>query len=594
MPLPPSFDLNSLADAYRQGLTPSALIAEVARRCDACADPAVWIHRVADADLAARARELEHLGPDRRPLYGVPFAVKDNIDVAGLPTTAACPAFAYTARATAPAVARLLAAGAILVGKTNLDQFATGLVGTRSPYGACRNPFDPRYIAGGSSSGSAVAVAAGLVSFALGTDTAGSGRVPAGFCNLVGVKPTPGLVSTRGVVPACRSLDCVSIFALCCDDGGAVLDVVADFDPADPFARRAGAPAGPLRRLGVPRPEQLAFSGDADYARLYGEACRRLEALAIELRPVDFGPLLEAAALLYHGPWIAERYLAARDLLEDAPAALLPVTRSIIERGRDVTGAETFAGLYRLQALRRQAETMFAEVDGLVVPTAPTIWTEDEVADDPVGRNSLLGTYTNFVNLLDLAALAVPSGRRRDDLPFGITLIGPAFADRALLDLAGRYHATTGLGLGTGRVPVPAPRAAPPRPERARIAVCGAHMEGLALNHELTDRGGRLVARTRTAACYRLYALPGGPPQRPGLVRGADGAAIEVEVWELPLAAFGSLVQSVPAPLAIGTLTLADGRAVKGFVCEAHAAAGADDITRFGGWRRFLAGRPAS
>jgi allophanate hydrolase len=457
--LPSSLDLASLAAAYRQGLAPSDLVGALLERCRRHDDPAVWIHRVADADLEARAHELERIGPQGRPLYGAPFAVKDNIDVAGLPTTSACPAFAYSAGATATAVQRLLDAGAILLGKTNLDQFATGLVGTRSPYGACRNPFDPLYIAGGSSSGSAVAVAAGLVSFALGTDTAGSGRVPAGFCNLVGVKPTPGLVSTRGVVPACRSLDCVSIFALCCGDGGAVLAAIEGYDAADPFSRRAADASGPIRRLGVPRSEQLFFSDDHDYARLYGEARHRLETLGVEVRPVDFGPLFETAALLYQGPWVAERYLAVRDLIERAPDALLPITRSIIERGRDITGAETFAGLYRLRALRRQVETIFAEVDGLVVPTAPTIWTRAEVASDPIGRNSALGTYTNFVNLLGLAAIAVPSGFCRAGLPFGITLIGPAFSDRLLLDLAARFHAVTGLRIGTSGVPVPA---APP------------------------------------------------------------------------------------------------------------------------------------
>ncbi len=401
----------------------------------------------------------------------MPFAVKDNIDVAGLPTTAACPAFAYTAGATAPAVQRLLDAGAILVGKTNLDQLATGLVGTRSPYGACRNPFDRRYISGGSSSGSAVAVAAGLVSFALGTDTAGSGRVPAGFCNLVGVKPTRGLVSTRGVVPACRSLDCVSIFALCCDDGAVVLDVLAGFDPADPYSRPAGAAARPLRRLGMPQAGQLAFHGDDSYARLFDEACARLEAQGVELRPVDFGPLFEAAALLYQGPWIAERYLAAQALLEQDPTALLPVIREVVGRGRAVGGAEVFAGLHRLQALRRHLEAVLAEVDGLVVPTAPSIWTQAEVAEDPIGRNAALGTYTNFVNLLDLAALAVPAGWRADGLPFGITLIGPAFAEAALLELGGRFHAASGLRLGSSATPVPRARAgggARARAHRAR------------------------------------------------------------------------------------------------------------------------------
>ena len=437
-------DIAGLSEAYQGGAKPSEIVAEVVARCRAYDDPAVWIHRVPTEDLQARARELEQAGSGGRPLFGIPFAVKDNIDVAGLPTTAACPAFAYTAAVTAPAVQRLLDAGAILIGKTNLDQFATGLVGTRSPYGACRNPFNPAYIAGGSSSGSAVAVAAGLVCFALGTDTAGSGRVPAGFCNLVGVKPTPGLVSTRGVVPACRSLDCVSIFALDCAGGASILEVIEGFDPADPFSRPAGGPPGPLQRLGIPRVHQLGFEGDDAYRTLFQDALGHLEALGITLRPVDFGPLFEAAALLYDGPWVAERSLAVQDLIERDPDALLPVTRSIIARGREVSGIDTFAGLYRLQALRREAGAIFGEVDGLVVPTVPTIWTLDQVAEDPIGRNSALGRYTNFVNLLDLAALAVPAGFRPDGLPFGVTLIGPAFAERPLLDLGARLHAAAG------------------------------------------------------------------------------------------------------------------------------------------------------
>jgi allophanate hydrolase len=365
--------------------------------------------------------------------------------------------------------------------------------------------------------------------------------------------------------------------------------VVEGFDPGDPFSRPGGDPPGPIRRLGIPRPEPLVFSGDHDHARLLVEACDRLETLGVEVLPVDFGPLFEAAALLYDGPWVTERYLAVQDLIERDPGALLPVTRSIIEGGRAITGTETFAALYRLKALRRQAEAIFDQVDGLVVPTTPTIWTHAEVADDPIGRNNALGTYTNFVNLLDLAALAVPSGFRPDGLPFGITLIGRTFADQSLLDLGGRFHAATGACLGTSAMPVPGPGPSRREPGRVRLAVCGAHMEGLPLNHELAGRRGRLVARTRTTPCYRLYALPGDPHRRPGLVRSADGAAIEVEVWDLPLAAFGSFVQDVPAPLAIGTLTLEDGSMVKGFLAETHATRDAHDITSFGSWRRFLA-----
>jgi allophanate hydrolase len=591
----PSLDIRSLHAAYRAGtLTPRAMIDRVLARIAAQPERNAWIHRLDRDALMACADRLEGHSPDSLPLYGVPFAVKDNIDLAGVPTTAACPAFAHTPDRSAFVVEHLIAAGAIPLGKTNLDQFATGLVGTRSPYGACRNAFDPRYISGGSSAGSAVTVATGAVSFSLGTDTAGSGRVPAAFNNLIGVKPTRGWLSASGVVPACRSLDTVSIFALTVPDAQQVLAVAAGFDAADPFARRHPDPRHDLDprdfRFGVPERGQLEFFGNTEAARLFDESVARLEALGGRAVEVDFAPFFEAARLLYEGPWVTERYLAARPLIDEAPEALLAVTRSIIAGGAAATAADCFLARYRLMECRRAAEAAWREADVLVTPTAGTIYTIDEVNADPVRLNGNLGHYTNFMNLLDLAALAVPAGFQGDGLPFGITLIAPAFGDAALLALAERFHHASVSTLGATPHPVPAP-ADPPaaRPGRIRVAVCGAHMEGLPLNHQLTERGARLVNRATTAPCYRLYALSGGPPRRPGLVRDAGGAAIALEVWEMPAGQFGGFVDGIPAPLGIGRVELADGESVAGFLCEAHALADATEITRHGGWRRYLA-----
>jgi allophanate hydrolase len=603
----PDLTLSRLRDDYAAGTRrPTELVAAIVAAADALADNPVWIHRVDAAALHARARALEAQSPDELPLYGVPFAVKDNIDVAGLPTTAACPDFSYVATDTAPVVQRLLDAGAILVGKTNLDQFATGLVGARSPWGACRNSFDPAYVSGGSSAGSAVAVAAGLVSFSLGTDTAGSGRVPAGFNNIVGLKPTLGNLSTRGVVPACLTLDCVSIFALTAADAASVCAVAAGYDAAHPWSRPLPAarevPATGFV-FGVPRRDQRAFFGNSAYDALYEEAVARLETLGGHAREIDFAPFAETAALLYGGPWVAERYHAARSIIEGNPAALLPVIREIIGGAANYDAVDTFDALYRLAELRRATEPVWREIDAMALPTAPTIPTLAAVAAAPIARNSELGTYTNFVNLLDLAAVAVPAaiapaGGPVAGLPFGITLIGPAGSDAGLLRLAGRFHAATGLPLGATGRPQPAVADESGAPGAAgrdaagtaeiEIAVCGAHLSGQPLNHQLTELGGRLVGAALTAPDYRLYALNGGPPARPGLVRSAAGAAIHVEVWSLPAAALGGFVDGIPAPLGVGRIELADGRTVMGFLCEAYATADAVDITEFGDWRRWL------
>lgn len=565
-------------------------------RLRAHGDDAIFITLRPEAEVLDEAQRLQAEGARGRRLWGVPIAVKDNIDVAGLPTTAACPAFAYRPTHDASAVARLRAEGAIVIGKTNLDQFATGLNGTRSPYGTPRNALRGDLVPGGSSSGSASAVAAGIVPVSLGTDTAGSGRVPAGLQNIVGLKPSVGLVPSAGVVPACRTLDCISVFGLTVEDAWAVLDVVAGLDPADPFSRalplgRPGA-APPAIRLGVPRPADRDFAGDARAAESYEAALKRAAALGAEIVPLDFTPLYETAQLLYDGPWVAERWLAIRDLHERDPEAILPVIRQVIAGKPLPDAAAAFAARYRLAELSLAAKAIMKTVDALVVPTAPRPVTLAEMAADPIGANSMLGRYTNFVNLLDLCALALPASLASDGTAAGVTLIAPAGQDAALAGFGRALHAASTLPLGATGLPMPAapdwPASAPPG--GIEIAVVGAHLSGMPLNGELTALGGSFVRATTTTADYRLYALPGGPPMRPGLVRVADGgAAIALEVWSLPPEGFGRFVAGIPAPLGIGTLALADGTRVKGFLCEAVATQGARDVTEFGGWRAFIA-----
>jgi allophanate hydrolase len=585
----------------RNAASPEDALQEVYARVERYPDPAVWIYRLSrDAVLAQLRAATLRLGKGiAQPLLGVPFAVKDNMDVAGLPTTAACPKYAYVASRTATAVQRLLDAGAILIGKTNLDQFATGLVGVRSPYGACRNTFDDRYIAGGSSSGSAVAVAAGLVSFSLGTDTAGSGRVPAAFNNIVGLKPTRGLVSAAGIVPACRTLDCVSVFALTCTDACQVLEIIAGHDEADPFSRRAPLPWRTARmptkfRFGVPH-EDLEYFGNAHYAALYEDAIVRLRQLGGVPVAVDLEPFREAAALLYGGPWVAERYAAVKGLIESDPDALLPVTRTILQRAKLIGAVETFEAMYRLAAIQAAAERAWSKMDVMLLPTAGTIYTRAEVDADPIQLNTHLGTYTNFVNLLDCSAIAVPSGLTKQGLPFGVSLIASAWCDGKLWRLGEMLHRSTNLTLGATGHAMPSTRATsePALPSGGVcLAVVGAHLSGQPLNWQLTRRGALLVKTCRTAAAYRLYALTHCSPPKPGLVRapaGQPGAAIEVEVWLMSEEAFGGFVATIPAPLGIGVLALEDGTQVQGFICEPYGTENANDISHYGGWRAYLA-----
>jgi allophanate hydrolase len=586
--------LTALHSAYGQGLSPVSVVSEVFERIDAVADPGIFISLRPIGDVTADAKSLGAFDPKAKPLWGVPFAVKDNIDVAGLPTTAACPDFSYLPERTAAAVQRLVDAGALLIGKTNLDQFATGLVGVRTPYPVPRNALANELIPGGSSSGSAVAVARAIVTFALGTDTAGSGRVPAALNNIVGLKPSLGIVSTNGVLPACRTLDCVSIFALTVDEAWAVLAEMAAFDPFDPFSRPSSLskPAvPPFRRVGVPSARTIEFFGDRKAEAAFGAAVDAVGELGATIEEVDFTPFREAAALLYAGPWVAERYQAIRAFFESAPDKLHPVTRSIIAGAGNYSAADAFAGLYRLAELRRASEAVWKRIDLLMVPTIPTVYTAEEVAKEPVALNSNLGVYTNFVNLLDLCALAVPFKFREDGLPAGVTLIAPRDNDGMLAALGREVHAAANVPLGATTSYPEYATAEPTAPSGwLELAVVGAHMSGLPLNAELRAIGAVFLRKAQTTPDYTLFALSGGSIPKPGLLRAADGAGaqIECEVWALPPDAFGRFVAAIPPPLGIGTLRLADGTAPKGFLAEAEGVSGCLDISSWGGWRNYL------
>lgn len=544
--------------------------------------PQIWISRAAPQTVLDAAKDIDArvAAGETLPLAGVPFGVKDNIDVAGLETTAACPAVAYTPKANAPVIEKLVAAGAICIGKTNLDQFATGLVGTRSPYGIPANAYNRAFVSGGSSSGSAIATAAGLVGFALGTDTAGSGRVPAAFNHLIGMKPTKGRWSTSGLVPACRSIDCITVFTDRVDDARLVDTVIAGFDETDPYSRPLENKSITPKRIGVPRPDQRAFFGDTASEYFYERALGTIAASA-EIVEIDISFLDEAATLLYNGPWVAERTAAIYDLLTNNPGAIDPVVREVVEPGLEIGAVETFRGIYKMADYKRQADQMWQSVDALAFPTTGTTYRIRELAEAPVALNSHFGKYTNFVNLLDMAAIAVPAGVRDDATGFGVTFIGPAHTDHALCDLAQTY-------LDAADLPPPPPLDLEGRMDTVKLAVVGAHLEGMPLHWQLTSRDAKFVGAFETAPTYRLYAIANSTPPKPALVHSEDGAAIKVEVYELGMAEFGSFTAEVPAPLAIGNVTLADGTSVKGFVSEPRATIGAQDITDLGGWRAFI------
>ena len=598
-------DIQGIHKGYANGdFTPRELVAWLYQKAEGYLDRNIWITRLTPEQIEPYLSYLSGKNPDELPLYGVPFVIKDNIDLADVPTTAACPNFSYTPEQSAFVVKKLLEAGAIPMGKANMDQFATGLVGTRSPepWGACCNAFDPAYISGGSSSGSAVSVALGLASFSLGTDTAGSGRVPAMLNNLVGLKPTRGLFSMTGVVPACRSLDCPSIFALNTLDAEKVFSVMAKPDEADCYSRqnrfqntsRAFGEVQKPIKIGVPFADQMQFFGEAESTILFDQVLLEWRNLGAEIVEIDIEPLLAAARMLYEGPWVAERYVAMQEIMQTAPDSVHPVVRGIVEGALGKTAADTYKAEYQMQAYRAQANSLFGQIDCLLTPTAPRHYLIDEVLAEPVQLNSNMGFYTNYMNLLDLSGLAVPAGFYTNGLPFGYTLVAPAFKDTCLLNIASRWQKKLALPLGaTGLKPdldisskAPAVNAS----DFIDVAVCGAHLEGLPLNWQLTERGASLSEKTRTSASYRMYLLEQPAPMRPGLIRNEEeGKSIEVEVWSVPAREFGSFVSHIPHPLGIGKVELKDGRWVSGFICEAVAVQGARDITDQDTWRKFIA-----
>ncbi|UYI48033.1 allophanate hydrolase [Vibrio natriegens] len=546
-----------------------------------------WISLISESQLDDYLSDLETKDSQSLPLYGVPFAVKDNIDLQGLPTTAGCKEFAYQPSESAFVVEQLIKAGAVPLGKTNLDQFATGLVGVRSPWGAGKNSFDPQFISGGSSAGSATSVALNQVFFSLGTDTAGSGRVPAAFNNILGLKPTKGLLSCRGVVPACRTLDCVTFFVRSAEDIETLIDVAAVYDEIDGYARENVQHTLPDEfrglRVGVPVEDQLAFFGNDEYKKQFALALERLKAMGAELVEFNLQPFIDAAKLLYQGPWVAERYAAIQSFFDEDSSRCLPVIETIIGGAKNYTAADTFQFMYQLQDYKVQCDKLLGEVDVVITPTAGSTYTIEEVESNPIELNSNLGYYTNFMNLLDYTAIAIPSSFCESGLPFGFTLFAPAFTDLGLIKLAKEWQKATSLPLGATKLFLP-------EDERVDLLVCGAHMQGLPLNHQLTDVGAILKAKGETAKSYRMYALAGGPPARPGLVRDEDnGQAIEIEVWSFPKSALGTLLCQIPHPLGLGKVELSDGNWVTGFICEAIGIEGAEDITELGGWRNYLA-----
>ncbi|MEM1191182.1 MAG: allophanate hydrolase [Pseudomonadota bacterium] len=594
--------IGAVTDLFRDGTcTVRELVSQLMDRADQYADHNIWIRRLTLPELEPYLQRLEASSPDEMPLYGVPFAIKDNIDLERVETTAACPEFTYLPEKSAFIVQRLIDAGAIPLGKSNMDQFATGLVGTRSPapWGPCKNAFDPAFISGGSSAGSAVAVALGLVSFSLGTDTAGSGRVPAMLNNIYGLKPSRGLLSMSGIVPACRTLDCPSIFALCAADAQRVFSLAADSDDSDPYSRanpfsntaRFFGETAQSPVIGIPPQDQLEFFGEHSADTLFKEAVQAWRELGAETVEVDFAPLLRAATLLYDGPWVAERYAALEPILQSQPQAVHEVVRGIVESARDKNAVDAFKAEYELQEYRAAADKMFERIDFLLSPTAPRSYLIDELLLNPVELNSNMGYYTNYMNLLDLCGLALPAGFMSNGIPFGVTLVAPRCRETALLNHAVDWEQQQGLPMGASDsvYKTESTSAAVPVGRQIQVAVCGAHLKGMPLNWQLAERGAELVSETETSENYRFYALKGGPVKRPGLVRDErTGCRIKVEVWSLPAEEFGSFVAAIPYPLGIGKLELDSGEWVSGFICEGLGIEGAEDISNLGSWRTYI------
>lgn len=589
-----SFTISSLHEAYKNHVVPSQVMDEVYRRINEAADPAIFISLFDRKAIAAQISTLGPFDPLSKPLWGIPFVVKDNIDVQGLDTTAACPAFAYMPDSDATAITRLRKAGAIVIGKTNLDQFATGLVGVRSPFGVPRNAMDETLVPGGSSSGSAVAVARNIVTFALGTDTAGSGRVPAALNNIVGLKPTLGVIPNTGVVPACRTLDTISVFALTVNDAWQAFTCMAGPDASDAYSRDITpgelSPLPPHFTIAVPDAKSREFFGDNEQATSFDAAVSALAQLGGKIVELDLSLFYETAQLLYDGPWVAERYTVIAKLLAASPQDLLPVTSDVIRVAERFSAADVFRAQYKLQDLKKQTAPMIEGLFALCVPTIPSLCTREDIAREPIAANARLGVYTNFVNLLDMCGIAVPVAPRKDGQPGSVTLLARAGADARLASLAGVLHSKLAATLGaTSFSPPPFEPATPSiASDEIAIAVVGAHMSGLPLNIELTRLNARFVKAAQTANTYKFYALAGGPPARPGMIRSEGGGKIDLEIWAMPKTNFGAFMSGIPAPLGIGSIVLDNGESVKGFVCEPAGVEGAEDITHTGGWRNYM------
>ncbi len=595
--------MERLRESYRRGdLTPQKLVESIISAADALEHYNIFIKPPSLCWIQPFIDCLKQKDLDTHPLWGIPFSIKDNIDLAGVPTTGGCPDFAYLPKKSAFAVQLLIDAGAIPIGKTNLDQFATGLNGTRSPYGVCHNSFEFDLISGGSSSGSAVAVAMGLSTFSLGTDTAGSGRIPACLNNLIGLKPSLGLISCSGVIDACRSLDCISVFTNSCDDANEVLDVAIRFDseysnsrelPYFNATRNYGL-ADTKLTIGVIKKEQLRFFDNREYFKAYTQTLEVMIDRGFTLKEIDFRPFEEVGDLLYQGPWISERYITTEQIINHNPQSMYPVVREIIEPGGELLATDLFKAQYRLRELKIICERLMSDLDCLMTPTVGCYFTIKEMLDEPIKANTKLGYYSNFVNLLDFASVVVPTrliqGARDNFLPFSISLVGPCMSDRWLLSIANRVQSIFSLPAGnTDYIRNNRENKLVSNPKSVDILVCGAHLSGLPLNWQLIERGATLKQVIDTAPIYRMYVIAGGPPLRPGLVRDEKkGAAIAAEVWSLPAENFGSFVENIPSPLGIGKVVLSNGLTVSGFICEPMGLEGAIEITSFGGWRAWL------
>lgn len=616
--IPRQLSVEWLQGSYASGLlTPEDVLAEIVERAEADAGMNVWITPPSMAYLKPYLERLASLDPAIAPLWGIPFAIKDNIDVAGVPTTAGCEAFAYTPKEHATVVERLVQAGAIPLGKTNLDQFATGLVGTRSPYGEAHNALRPELISGGSSSGSAVAVARGHAVFSLGTDTAGSGRVPAALNELVGYKPSLGSWPVKGVVPACASLDCVTVFAHSLEETLLVDSIARGIDEADPWSRhvprqRAKLPA----KLCLPK-QAVAFYGPfaEKYQGAWLGALERLEQLNFPIEYVDYDLFSDAAAILYGGPYVAERWADLSGFIDSNPGAAFPVTERILRSGSaaEYDAASVFTAMHKLQAYKLEARKLLQDAV-LAMPTCGGTWTREQVRQEPYSTNSDMGRYTNHCNLLDLCAVAVPSSAADERLPFGITLFALAENEHLLIEAARSFvdggersneagsaessqtavgnahsHANAQISVAVdltqaseGEAPA---MALAPAEKMIVVAVCGLHMRGYPLEKQMNGLQARFIREASSAPHYKLVKLP-TTPAKPGMIkRQHGGASIELELWEMSPASFGTFTSLIPAPLGIGKVELLDGSEVSGFVCEAYAAEDAEDITAYGGWR---------